>query len=86
MKLDFIDIKHAYFHAKTRRDVYLKLCDEDHEPGMCGRLNKSMYGARDASQSWEEEYREVLTNMGFSCGLSSPCVFYHKEYNVRMVG
>ena len=86
MKLDIIDIKRAYFHAKARRDVYVKLCaEDDEEEGMCGRMNKSMYGTRDASQNWEEEYRETLTEFGFSRGMSSPCVFYHKGRNLRIV-
>ena len=31
MKLDFIDVRRAYFHAKARRDVFFKLPGEDHE-------------------------------------------------------
>ena len=55
--IDVIDVRRAYFHA----EVYVKLCDEDDEPGMFGKLNKSMYATRDASQNWEEEYRKTLT-------------------------
>ena len=85
MKIDFIDIRRAYFYAKARRDVYVKLPPEDQEEGMCGKLNKAMYGTRDAAQNWEEEYCEALINMGFSHGQSSPCVFYHKKRNLRVV-
>ena len=52
MKLDFIDVRRVYFHAKARREVYVKLPAEDSEEGMCGRLNKAMYGTRDAAQNW----------------------------------
>ena len=31
MKLDFIDVKRAYFHAKCKRDVYVQLPKEDAE-------------------------------------------------------
>ena len=50
-KLDFIDIKRAYFYAPAKRDVYVKLPMEDATEGYCGKLNKSMYGTRDASLS-----------------------------------
>ena len=53
-RLDFIDVKRAYFHAKARREVYVKLPDEDYEPGMCAKLLKALYGTRDAAQNWEE--------------------------------
>ena len=49
-KIDFIDVRRAYFHAKARRLVYVNLPNEDAEPGMCGRLCKALYGTRDAAQ------------------------------------
>jgi hypothetical protein len=41
MKFDFIDVRITYFHADAIREVYVELCDEDWEEGMCGRLVKS---------------------------------------------
>ena len=35
MKLDFIDVRRAYFHAKARREVYVALPEEDYEEGKC---------------------------------------------------
>ena len=28
MKIDFIDVRRAYFHAKARREVYVKLVEK----------------------------------------------------------
>ena len=78
MKLDFIDVRRAYFFAKVRREVYVDLPEEDWTPNMCGRLNQSMYGTRDAAQNWEEEYSSFLIGISFRRGKASPCVFYHK--------
>ena len=33
------------------------------EEGMCGRLEKSMYGTRDAAQNWEEHYAETMAGL-----------------------
>ena len=85
MKIDFIDIRRAYFHAKCRRELYISLPDEDWEEGMCGKVNKSIYGTRDAAQNWEEEYNDFMVSVGFKRGLASPCVFYHKSRNIRVV-
>ena len=38
MNIDFIDVRRAYFHAKARRRVFVKLPEEDYEEGMCGML------------------------------------------------
>jgi len=84
-KLDFIDIKRACFYAPAKRDVYIKLPLEDLTEGYCGKLNKSMYGTRDASLNWENEYIRFMTSIGFIRGLSSPCLFYHPGKDIRAV-
>jgi len=84
-KLDFIDIKRAYFYAPAKRNVYIKLPYEDRAEGMCGKLNYSMYGTRDASLNWECEYIRFMESIGFVRGLSSPCLFYHPGKDIRAV-
>ena len=51
MKIDFIYVRRAYFYANAVRDVYVELGPERATPGMCGRLNKALYGTRDAAQT-----------------------------------
>ena len=53
MKLDFIDVRRAYFYADATREIYIELPKEDYEEGKVGKLRKSMYGTRDAAQNWE---------------------------------
>ena len=88
-KLGFIDIRKAYFHAKAKRLIYVALPEEFCEPGefgkVCGRLNYSLYGTRDAASNWEECYSQALISLGFKQGLSSPCVFYHPKRCISTV-
>ena len=84
LKMDFIDVRRAYFHAKARRRVFVQLPAEDFEPGMCGLLKKSMYGTRDAAQNWEIEYAEFMQGIGFKRGLAVPCLFNHDKFNLRV--
>ena len=72
MKVDFIDVRRAYFHARARRKVFVKLPEEDHEEGMCGMLIKAMYGTRDAAQNWEFEYVDFMGKIGFSKSRATP--------------
>ena len=81
----FIDVRRAYFHARARRLVYVDLPKEDQEEGMCGRLDKSMYGTRDAAQNWEVEYSDFMESIGFKRGTASACVFWHEERDIRSV-
>ena len=85
MKIEFIDIIRAYYHAKVRREVFVELPPEDHEPGMCAKLLKAMPGTRDAAQNWECEHSEWLKSIGFASGKSSPCLFHHPVKELKLV-
>ena len=65
MKLVFIDVRRAYFDAAASRNIYIQLPPEDAKPGYVGKLNKAMYGTRDAAANWERRYCEHLQNVGF---------------------
>ena len=43
-----------------------------------------MYGTRDAAHNWELEYSGFMQEFGFNRGRASPCVFFHKERNLRV--
>ena len=72
------DISRAFFHAKLEREVYVQLPEEDKGKGeerLCGKLQYSMYGTRDAAKNWFHEYSQKLLQIGFHQGVASPCVF-----------
>ena len=85
MKLVPIDIRRAFFHAEARRAVFVEIPQEDHEPGMCGQLLKSLNGARDAAQNWEYQYSKFVEDVGYTRGVSSSCVLYHDHREIRVV-
>ena len=80
------DIGRAFFHAIVKRDVYVQPASEDRKPGeeaMCGKLNYSMYGTRDAAQNWFEQYPGQLRSIGIIQGKATPRVFYHPQRRIR---
>jgi hypothetical protein len=50
---------------------------------MRGKLKKATCGTRDAAQSRELEYTEMMVEAGFTQRLYSTCVFYHEEKKIR---
>ena len=52
---------------------------------MCGELDKSMYGARDAANNGEQEYCEFFKSVGFTRGTSVPCSFYNDKKDMCLV-
>ena len=65
LKLRLLDISGAHFYGRAQRDVYVTLPEGDQEPGMVGKLLRSMYGTRDASHIWQADYSEALLSAGF---------------------
>ena len=84
-KVMFIDIRRAHWCAKIFRLVYVKLPDEAGLPdGMCGGLNKAMYGCRDAAACWELEITDFFTCCGFAPGLGSPVLFVNQTRDLKV--
>ena len=70
------------------RPVYVKIPQEDLEPGeegLCGKLLLSMYGTRDAAQNWHEEYAKTLRQAGLERGVANPCLFCSKNKDLSVM-
>ena len=52
--------------------------------GTCGRLNKAMYGCRDAAACWELEIADFFTTNGFAPGLGSPVLFVNATRDLKV--
>ena len=50
-----------------------------------GQLEKAMYGTRDAPAVWQEELENTLRQLGFSTCISTPCLYYNAELDIRIV-
>jgi len=86
MQISFVDIARAYFNAKTdpSEPTYVDLPPECDGAGeWCALLLRHMYGTRKAADGWQEEYSSLLVSqLGFSQGLASTCVFVQPERNI----
>ena len=70
----YADVSRAYFYARAKRPVYVKLPAEDMTEGdenKCGKLLMSMYGTRDAALNWSLEYSDTLRAAGYEQGKSN---------------
>ena len=77
-----VDVSRAHFYADAVRDVYIEVPREDprsQEPGVCGKLQKTMYGTLDAAEQWGEHYSCTLVDADFAKGKASPCHFLYER-------
>ena len=87
IKLMFVDVKKAHLYGEVPEGeyVYIELPGEAGKEGKCGRLNKWLYGMRNAASAWEKHYSDTLEEMGFAKSKVAPTVFYNAELRVRCV-
>jgi hypothetical protein len=85
-QISAVDISRAYFNAPTdpADPSYVELPAEDPDYGryVCSLLLKHMYGTRRAADGWQQEYASAMISLGFTQGIASPCLFYHKGRDI----
>ena len=81
-----LDIARAYLNAKTDegQHTYVAFPPEYPDSGvLCAELLRHMYGTRAAADGWQEGYVSTLVSvLGFTQGVSSPCVFRNEERGI----
>ena len=67
LKLSFVDIRKAYFNGRPSRKLFVRPPPEmGLGKNMLCRLDRCMYGTRDAGSIWEHVYGESLISMRFT--------------------
>ena len=82
-----MDVKTAFLNAPCRRDVYIELPDAGPLSGngkYVGKLNKALYGTRDAPMLWQDTLRAALVGLGFVETLVMPGVFRHPVHELEL--
>ena len=68
-----LDVSRAHFHPKSR------LPTEDSKTGHVGKLLRTLYGARDTANAWDQIFNNAEVAQGYEIGLSSSCLYCHRE-------
>ena len=73
-----MDVKTAFLNGRLLEDVYMTqpegfVCPE--EPEKVCKLQRSIYGLKQASRSWNHRFDEVVKEFGFSQNEDEPCVY-----------
>ena len=79
--LAVFDVSRAHFYGVCERDVHGEPLSELHNPGLVAKLNKTMYGTKDASYAWQKLWGEHLRSNGFELGASNPVLYRSEPVN-----
>jgi hypothetical protein len=78
LDLQQLDFKTAFLNSNLEEEVFLSIpqgVDEDKRQ-KCLRLNKAIYGLKQAPLSWYNHLSSWLISFGFRLAAANPCVFY----------
>jgi hypothetical protein len=73
-----MDVKTAFLNGNLTEDVYMTQPEGFVAPTNAGKvckLQKSIYGLKQASQSWNLRFDEVVKGFGFIQSEEEPCVY-----------
>ena len=86
LKLSFIDVQKAHLCSEVLRELYVEPPPEANEPpDIVWRLQRAMYGTRDAAAAWEREWTRTLNSIGFESGVSNPALLHCEKLDASMV-
>ncbi|GJW55942.1 retrotransposon protein, putative, ty1-copia subclass [Tanacetum coccineum] len=73
-----MDIKTAFLNGYLDEDIYMVqpegFVDPNHPRKVC-KLQRSIYGLKQASRSWNKRFDEEIKRFGFTQNLDEPCVY-----------
>jgi hypothetical protein len=70
-----LDVKTAFLNGDLEEEVYLKCPPGFDVPGKVWKLQKALYGLRQAAQAWHKKLKAALLQSGFSVSLTDPCLY-----------
>ncbi|KAM1998218.1 hypothetical protein EV2_005744 [Malus domestica] len=87
LELHQMDVKTAFLNGSLDEDIYMVqppgFIERGKENMVC-KLNKSIYGLKQASRQWNQKFDEVITSFGFVMNKIDNCV-YMKMINSRFI-
>ena len=84
---DAVDISNAFLNGDLTQDVYMHQPEgfEQGDRNMVCKLNRSLYGLKQASRVWYQKLDAALQEMGFVRTRCDHCVFVWKKGTSHLI-
>lgn len=87
LDLRSVDISHAYINGELQEEIYMQQPEGYHfgNPGDVLRLNKSLYGLKQAGRVWSQKLHATLKKIGFVRCKSDASLFVYTRGSIRII-
>ena len=79
-----VDVSTAFLHGDVESEVYIRPPRGYEVRGQILKLNKALYGLREAPRQWHKKLTTWLIETGWTRSEYDGCVFYHEEWKIIM--
>ncbi|OVF02976.1 hypothetical protein A9F13_47g00066, partial [Clavispora lusitaniae] len=93
MHVHQMDVKTAFLNGILKEELYMKQppgykaspkTTKDNTTEYVLKLNKSIYGLKQAPLVWNQTINKTLTSLGFTRSVEEPCIYYNIENNEQI--
>jgi hypothetical protein len=79
-----VDVRVAFLHALLEKSVYMRMPPGANDEGSIKKVNKALYGLRQAPAAWNRQIREFLFSKGFENCPTEPSIYIKKGQNGKV--
>lgn len=79
-----MDVKTAFLNGLLEEEIYMRLPFGDSPPRIC-KLNKSLYGLKQAGRSWNLRFNDIIKELGFKNTESDTCLYICKDRGLYII-
>lgn len=82
-----MDVKTAFLNGNLREEIYMRQPEGFENGNLVCKLNKSLYGLKQASRMWNERFHQCVTNLGFKRSEYDYCLYSkgHDELKIYLL-
>lgn len=86
MHIHQMDVKTAFLNGDLSEEIYMMQPEGyEKDKGLVCRLNRSIYGLKQASRAWNEKFHNFLTSIGFVRSASDMCLYTQKKGTIKII-
>ena len=81
LHLEQLDVKTTFLHGELEEEIYMLQPEDFAEIGnenLVCKLNKSLYGLKQASRCWYKRFDSFIISLGYNRPSSNHCTYYKR--------